>query len=156
MAVQGSGTQADPWTHVDLSAYDFCRMVTDGNTYYAKIGAHFNVTDSGDPSDEVDYFVGNVNPSTYGIYRSGWDLVGTCSTAGTVTIEVKEVWPEFEEEYSKTITLVILPSSSGPTLHVKVSNGGWVGGKPFVKVNGAWKEAKKVYVKVNGAWKESM
>lgn len=127
MGVYGSGTYADPWTYVDLSAYDFCGMVTDGGTYYAKVGTYFNVTDSGDPHDEVDFFVSYVNPNTYGIYISNWNLVGTCSTAGTVTIEIMESWPEYGEEFPTTITLVILPPPSY-TVSVYSAGGGTVSG----------------------------
>lgn len=45
-----------------------------------------------------------------------------------------------------------------PTLAAMIRfkvNGSWVEGQPFVKVNGAWKEASDVFIKINGAWKEN-
>ncbi len=150
--IQGSGTQADPWTRWEGSAYQFWDTVQNGGTYYTSIGAVWNVTDEGDPSYEDDYWVSRVAPGTYGIINSNYGLVGTTTSAGTVEITL-----DFMNEYegvdgSKNIYLIIL--GAGPTLNVKVS-GAWKEGKPFVKVNGAWKEASKVYIKVNGTWKES-
>lgn len=149
--VEGSGTQADPWTRWEGTAWQFWDAVVDGRTYYASIGAYFDVTDY-DPreSGEEDYFVIKVQPNgTLGLSIVKYGLSGTATSSGKVTVRL--VWGlEGHEEYKE----IYIQLGSGPTLNVKV-NGAWKEGKPFVKVNGAWKEATKVFVKVNGAWKES-
>lgn len=35
------------------------------------------------------------------------------------------------------------------------STGGWIRGKPYIKVGGAWNRAVKTYVKTNGVWKNA-
>lgn len=48
---------------------------------------------------------------------------------------------------------ITFTAPSGTVINVKVG-GSWKESKPYVNVNGTWKEVKEGYVNVNGTWKE--
>lgn len=111
MDVQGSGTQADPWTRWEGSAYQFWNAVNDGSTYYTKVGAVWDVTDAGDPSG-YDYFIADITPTTYGLSIVNYDLVGTVTSAGIATVDITR--DEGQDGETITINLIILGSEPTP------------------------------------------
>lgn len=123
--VQGSGTQADPWTRWEGSAYEFWGAVVHEGTYYTRVGAYFNITDTGDPEPDKDYWIYSVTPSgTYGLDYANYGMSGTCTSTGTLSIQINYAYNVGDDEIEsgvKTINLTIL---SSPTYTVTVSSAG--------------------------------
>lgn len=120
--VVGSGTQADPWTRWEGTAWEFWDAVdllhNSGETYYTLIGAYFNVTNDDPREDEdsgtgMDYYFNSATPSTHGLSIVNNSLVGTTTSTGTVTIFISAHNFDLDETDDGWISLVILPPSSG-------------------------------------------
>jgi len=129
--VSGSGTQADPWTRWEGSAYEFFNAVRHEQTYYTRVGAYFNITNAGDPSEYEDYYVSTVDPDgTYGLSKVNHGLVGTCSSTGTVKVILLYAYEGEgmdDERIERIIYLTILPPPSS-TVSVYSAGGGTVSG----------------------------
>jgi hypothetical protein len=129
--VWGSGTQADPWTRWEGSAYDFWRSTSYNGTYYTRVGAYFNITDAGDPNPGEDYWISRVTPNrTYGLIGANSGMSGTCTSAGTLSLRIYYERSEGDDVLDsryKPISLIILPPPSY-TVSVYSAGGGTVSG----------------------------
>ena len=90
----------------------------------------------------------------YGCGRSNYGQQGSDSTSN-VTSFTQRLANETFSQVACSLQTTWAFFVTNVTVHIKVS-GAWKSGKPYVKVNGTWKEATKVLVKVNGTWKESV
>ena len=86
-------------------------------------------------------------------YTTSWFKV-TNKTSGTTYAKIRLYSGGGEErDLAKTYYLPIVEYNASVG-RIRV-NGTYKESRPYVKVNGVWKETTKTYVKANGAWKET-
>lgn len=99
----------------------------------------------------------NASPSQWSnniTYTTSWLKVAN-KTSGDAKIEVRLYSGGGDErDVTKTYGSIPIVKYNSSVGYFKV-NGTYREAKPYVKVNGVWKETTKTYVKVNGTWKET-
>lgn len=99
----------------------------------------------------------NASPSQWSnniTYTTSWLKVAN-KTDGVAKVEIRLYSGGGDErDVTKTYSSIPIVEYNASVGRIKV-NGAYKEARPYVKVNGVWKETTKTYVKVNGAWKET-
>lgn len=107
------------------------------------------------PSRTLKYKFSSDNGTTWTAEQSSGTYTFNNLTEETTYNIVTEVRAVHTGTYSGDTYLYKYNTITTPADQAKVrlkSNGSWIVGKAWIKVNGVWKKAKKVYIKKNGQW----
>jgi len=107
------------------------------------------------PSRTLKYRFSNDNGATWSAEQSSGTYTFNNLTEETTYHIATEVRAAHTGAYSGDTYVYVREDITTPADQAKVrlkTNGSWILGKAWVKVNGTWKKAKKVYVKKNGEW----
>jgi len=107
------------------------------------------------PSRTLKYRFSSDNGTTWTSEQSSGTYTFNNLTEETTYQIVTEVRAVHTGSYSGDTYLYDYKTVTTPADQAKVrlkSNGSWIVGKAWIKVNGVWKKAKKVYIKKNGQW----
>lgn len=103
----------------------------------------------------LKYRFSNDNGVTWTAEQSSGNYTFTGLTEETTYNIVTEVRAIHTGTYSGDVYNYEYDTITTPADQARVrlkTNGSWVTGKAWIKINGVWKKAKKVYVKKNGEW----